>query len=104
MAILPEFLLQILAGTVDVDEPRALDLQRQRRGLQVAVFSVEMIAGGGVADERAIHRCWSGENFAGRKICPVTRGDEPAGLHPIEATGEIPSHFFSRFSPYPCGS
>src|SRR2546429_3219118 len=47
-----EFLLQILAGTRSIHETRRFDRQSKRRGLQVAVFSVEVIARGSVTNKR----------------------------------------------------
>src|SRR6266478_5613102 len=100
MAIAPELLFQILALASDAHEPRALNLQVQRRGLQVAVFSVEVIAGRGVADKGSVHCCGCSENFSGRKIRPVPRADQTAGLHPVEPTIEMRGDFRSGFGFY----
>src|SRR5260370_38705411 len=59
-----------------------------------------MIAGRGVADERAVHRCGSGKNFAGRNVRPIARADEPAGLHPVDAAVEMRRDLRSRFGLY----
>src|ERR1700730_12269082 len=84
VAIFPELLLEILARAFGVDEASFLDLQNQRRGLQVAILAIEMVAGGGVAYESAIDRSGRGKNFARGKIGPVSRADQSAGFYPIE--------------------
>ena len=80
---------KIFAIAVDFDEARVFDFERERRGLQVAVFAVEVIAGGGIADEGAVDCGGSGEDFAGGEIGPVARADEAAGLDPVEAAIEV---------------
>src|SRR5258708_11807752 len=100
MAVAPEFLLQILAATLDADEPRALDLQLQRCSLQVAVLSVEVVAGSGVANKGTIDGRGRRENFARRQVRPIARADQPAGLHPVEAAVEVCSYFSPRFCSY----
>src|SRR3984957_10444395 len=89
VAVIPEFLLEIFAIAVDFDQARVLDFERERRGLQIAVFAVEVIAGGGVADECAVYRGWRRENLAGGEIRPVARADETAGFDPVEAAIEM---------------
>src|ERR1700688_4150725 len=85
VAIFPELLLQILAGTLGVNEAGFLDLQNQGRGLQVAVLAIEVIAGGGITDKSAVHGRGSGKNFTCGKIRPISRTDQSAGFYPIEA-------------------
>ena len=89
VAVVPEFLLEIFAIAVDLDEARVFDFERERRGLQVAVFAVEVIAGGGVANEGAVDGGGRGKDFAGGKIRPVARADEAAGFDPVEAAIEM---------------
>src|SRR6266699_6018261 len=100
MAVVPEFLLQILAATLDADEPRALDLERQRRILQVAIFSVEVVACSGVANESAINGRGRGKNLTRRQVRPIARADQPAGLHPVEAAVEVRGDFRTGFGLY----
>jgi len=83
MAIVPEFVLEILAGTVDGYEPGALDLENQGRFLEVAVLVVEVIAGGGVADKGAVDGGGGSKNFAGGEVGPVAGCAQPAGLDPV---------------------
>src|ERR1700686_4991025 len=84
VAIFPKLLLQILARALGVNEAGFLDLQNQRRGLQVSVLAVEMVAGRGVAHKSAIDGRWRGKNLARRKIGPISRADKSAGFYPIE--------------------
>src|SRR5581483_4157895 len=85
----PELLFQILALAFDADEPRVADGQFERRGLQIAVLAVEVVAGRGVADEGAVQRRGSREHLARRKIRPVARTDQAAGFHPVESAVEM---------------
>ena len=51
----PELALEILrARSCAALQPAAGDLERQRRGAQVAVLRAEVVAGGAVADEDAV--------------------------------------------------
>src|ERR1700719_2757152 len=59
-----------------------------------------MVARGSVAHEGAVDGSRSGEDLAGRKIGPVARTDEPAGLDPIEAAIEMGGELGARFSFY----
>src|ERR1700686_2349604 len=68
VAIVPEFLLEILALAFDLPQTRALDLENQRSALQVPILTVEVIAGARVADEGAVNRGRSGEHFTSGKI------------------------------------
>src|SRR5688500_2919439 len=54
VTVVPEILLQILAGALRVHEASTADLEHERVGLELAVLGVEVIAGGAIADERAI--------------------------------------------------
>src|SRR5437879_1694944 len=100
VAIAPEFLLQILAGTLDAYEPRALDLQLQRRGLQIAILPVEMVASSGVANESPINGRRCSKNLTRRQVRPVARADQSAGLHPVEAAVEVRGDFRPSFGFY----
>src|SRR6267378_8144413 len=82
MAIVPEFPLEILAGAVRRLQPAAGDLERQRRGSQVAVLRAEVVAGRAVADKDAVDARRRREHLAGRQIRPVAAVDEAAGLDP----------------------
>src|SRR5216684_5006799 len=100
VAVVPELLFEGFALTLDMLEAGAVDFEDQGRALQVSVLAVEVIAGGGIADESAVDACRGGENFAGGKIGPVTRADEAAGLDPVEAAIEMCGEFGARFSFY----
>src|SRR5713226_8486696 len=100
VAVVPEFRFEVFALAFDIPEARACDFEDQRRALQVAVLAVEMIAGGGVADEGAIDGSGGGENFAGGEIGPVARADEAAGLDPVEAAIEMGGEFSAGFGLY----
>ena len=90
VAIVPEFLFEVFPRRNPPSTRRApLISSVERRALQVAILAVEMIARGGVADERAVHRGGSGENFARREIRPVARADQAAGFYPVEAGIEM---------------
>src|SRR5690349_1967582 len=89
VAIIPELTLEILARAFESHQTRAFDGQLHRRRLQITVLAVEIIAGGGVADESAVERRRSCEYLSGGKIRPITRADESAGLHPVEAAVEM---------------
>src|SRR5439155_18458878 len=89
VAVVPEFLLEVLASAFDADQPSTLNGQLHRRGLQVAVLSAEVVACAGVADERAVDGRRRSKNFSGGKIRPIARADEAAGLDPIEAAVEV---------------
>ena len=80
---------EIFASAIHASTAGAFDFQDERRSLQVAVFAVEVVAGGGIADEGAVHRGGSCEDFAGGKVGPVTRADEAAGFYPVEAAIEM---------------
>src|SRR5260370_19504929 len=85
VAVVPEFLFEVFALTLDMLEAGAFDFEDQGRALQVSVLAVEVIAGGGIADEGAVDAGRGGENFAGGKIGPVKRAEEAAGLDPVQA-------------------
>src|SRR5260370_7042018 len=95
VAITPEFVFQILARAFGADQTTTGDLKHQRRALQIAVFSVEVIASGCIADEWAIHRAGRGQNFAPGQIRTVARADEAPGLYPIHT----PPKYLSNPSP-----
>src|SRR5579863_2902159 len=65
VAIIPEFLLQVLALAFHLLQPRAFDFEDQRSALQVAVLPAEVVACGGVANKSAVDGGRSGEDFAG---------------------------------------
>src|SRR6266404_7568663 len=67
VTVAPEFFFEIFALALDMPQARAFDLEHHWRTPQVAVFAVEMIAGGSVADEGAVDGGRGGENFAGGK-------------------------------------
>src|ERR1700681_259368 len=58
MAIVPEFLLEVLALAFDLPQTRAFDLEDQRGALQVAILAAEVVACGSVADEGAVDGGW----------------------------------------------
>src|ERR1700688_3574117 len=93
VAIVPEFLVEILALAFDLPQTRALDFEDQRGALQISVLTVEVIASAGIADEGAVHSGRSREHFTSGKIGPVARTDESAGLDPIEAAIEMGGEF-----------
>src|SRR4030088_1455468 len=55
VAIFPEFLLQILARALRVNQAGFLDFQNQWSGLQVAILAVKVVAGCGVTYKSAVH-------------------------------------------------
>src|ERR1700676_1445798 len=65
MAIVPEFLLEVLALAFDLPQTRAFDLEDQRGAPQVAILAAEVVACSSVADEGAVDGGWRGEDFAG---------------------------------------
>ena len=89
VAVVPEFLLQILAVAMDFDQARIRNLQGERCGLQIAIFAVEVVAGGGIADKGAVDGRGRRENLAGRKIGPIARTDQAAGLDPVKPAVEV---------------
>ncbi len=68
VAILPELFLQVLAFTFHFLQPSALDRQRHRRFLQIAVLSVEVVARRRIAHESSIHGRWRCKNFSCRQV------------------------------------
>ena len=74
-------------GAARRDQSAAADLEHQRGAIEDAVFAVEVVAGGPVAHEHAVHRTRRGEGFAGRQVRPVARVDEAAGLDPGQRPG-----------------
>src|SRR5258708_29693977 len=84
VAVVPEFLFEVFALTLDMLEACAFDFEDQGRALQVTVLAVEVIAGGGIADERAVDAGPGGENFAGGGVGAVTRGHGGTSLDPLD--------------------
>ena len=100
VAIFPELLLQIPARAFGVNQAGLLDLQNQRRGLQVTVLAIEVVAGGGITDKSAVHGRGSGKNFTCGKIRPISRTDQSAGFYPIEAGIKMRGDVCARFGFY----
>src|SRR5258708_25661949 len=71
VAVAPKFFFEIFALALDMPQARAFDLEHHWRTPQVAVFAVEMIAGGGIAHEGAVDGRWRRKNFAGGEIWTV---------------------------------
>src|ERR1700678_3567130 len=75
MAIIPEFLLKVFAVARGFLQTAFADAKNERRALQIAVFSAEMIPRRAIADKRAVNFRGGGENFARWKIGPVAATD-----------------------------
>src|SRR5207248_8929772 len=82
VAVVPELLLEVGARAMHRDQASFGNLQRERRGREVAVLLPEVVARGAIADEHAVDARRGGEDLAGRQVRPVARADEPAGLDP----------------------
>jgi hypothetical protein len=89
VAIIPEIFFQVLAVAINGSQTGIFDRESHRRGLQVAVFAVEVVTGAGIADKSAIDGGGSRENLAGGKIGPVARADEAAGFDPVKMAIEM---------------
>src|SRR5262249_41661190 len=89
MAILPEFVFEVFAFAFGVHQAPADKFQHQRRGLQIAVLAVEIVARGRVADEAAIYGTRCRKDFACWKVRPIARADQAAGFYPIELAVEM---------------
>src|SRR5215467_14995210 len=55
VAIVPEFLPQVLALALYVHEPRGFDGEGEGCGLKIAILTIEVIARSGVADKSAVY-------------------------------------------------
>src|SRR5579875_859457 len=64
-------------------EPVALDVQRQRRLLQVAKLSAQVIADHTIDNEGAIYFQGCGKSFAAGKIPPFLTANDTAGFNPL---------------------
>src|SRR5579859_3518776 len=100
VAIIPEFLLQVLALAFHLLQPRAFDFEDQRSALQVAVLAAEVVSGRGVTNKSAVDSGRSGEDFAGGQIGPIAWTDQATGLDPIEAAIEMRGEFGACFGFY----
>ena len=93
VAVVPEVALEIGAIALGRRQPAVSNLENQRRPAKAAVFRIEIVARRSVADKRPVNRSRGREYLARRKIGPVARIDEAAGLHPgqrmIECGPEI---------------
>src|SRR3954468_16323939 len=67
VAVLPEFLLEILSHAVRRPQAAAADVERERRRQQVAVLRAKVVAGGSVADEEAVYALRRREHFTRRQ-------------------------------------
>src|SRR5258708_4619753 len=84
VAILVELLKQLLVRASEAGNAVVLDLDRQRRGADVAVFLAEVIADDAIHDEAAVRIEGRGEDLAPRQVAPLGGGDEAGGFGPLQ--------------------